>query len=155
MYNFLNDNPSVHLDCVGFVNHPATICQNPLVHAINACLEVDLTGQVVSGSLGTQLYSGIGGQMDFIQGAVWSPGGKGILALSSTAKNISKIVPIIKPGASVSVSNNHVHWIVTEYGAVCLQGKTLRERAKLLISIAHPEHRQALEKAAVERFGPL
>lgn len=86
------------MDDVGWVNHPTTIMQNPLAHAINACLEVDITGQVVSGSLGTTLYSGIGGQMDFIQGAVWSQGGKGIITLASTAKGISKIVPTLKQG---------------------------------------------------------
>jgi acyl-CoA hydrolase len=116
---------------------------------------VDITGQVCSDSIGTKFYSGAGGQIDFIYGASLSQGGKAIIALPSvTNKNVSKIAPALNLGAGVVTTRFHAHWIVTEYGAVNLYGKSLQERAKLLISIAHPDHREALDKAAFERFGP-
>ena len=124
--------------------------------AINSAVEIDLTGQVCADSIGPRQYSGVGGQMDFIRGAALSQGGKPIIAMPSmTRKGISKIVPYLKEGASVTTTRAHVHWVVTEHGAVNLYGKNLRERAKALISIAAPEHRENLEKAAFERFHHL
>jgi hypothetical protein len=116
---------------------------------VNAALEIDLSGQVVADSIGFRIYSGIGGQMDFIRGAALSPGGVPIIALPSTAAGgrVSRIVPMINPGAGVVTTRGHVHWVVTEYGAVDLFGKTLRERAELLVGIAHPDFRVELRKA--------
>ena len=120
--------------------------------AINSAIEVDLTGQVCADSIGHRIYSGIGGQMDFIRGAALSPGGKPIIALPSTAGGgtVSRIVPALKPGAGVVTTRGHVHWVVTEYGAVDLHGLTLRERGEALISIAHPDFRAELRRALVE-----
>lgn len=113
------------------------------------------TGQVCADSLGTTFYSGVGGQIDFIYGASLSQGGKAIIAMpSATNKGISKISPVLNPGGGVVTTRNHIHWFVTEFGAVNLYGKSLQERAKLLISVAHPDHQEALDKAAFERFGP-
>ena len=121
--------------------------------SINSAIEVDITGQVCADSIGTRMYSGVGGQMDFIRGASLSPGGKPIVALTSTTKrNESKISSFLKPGAGVVTTRAHVHYIVTEFGVADLYGKTLRERAKALINIAHPDHREHLEKEAFERF---
>jgi acyl-CoA hydrolase len=125
------------------------IRKNPKVVAINSCLQVDLTGQVCSDSIGHRIYSGIGGQMDFIHGAALSRGGKPIIALPATAAGgkVSRIVPELNPGAGVVTTRGHVHWVVTEFGAVNLHGRTLRERAELLISIAHPDFRGELARA--------
>ena len=121
--------------------------------AVNSCVEVDLTGQVCSDSIGILQYSGVGGQMDFIRGASLSEGGKPVIALPSrTHKGQSRIVPALKPGASVVTTRSHVHWVVTEYGSVNLFGKNLRERAAALIGLAHPDDRESLERAAHERF---
>jgi len=131
------------------------ICRNPKVTAINSAIQVDITGQVCSDSIGTKFYSGVGGQIDFIRGASMSPGGKPIIAMpSQTAKGVSKIAPVLNLGAGVVTTRSNMHWMVTEHGAVNLYGKTLQERAKLLISIAHPDNKEELEKAAFERFGP-
>lgn len=154
LYDFVNDNPLVRLLDITYVNNPAVIQQNPKVVAINSALEIDLTGQVCSDSIGTYQYSGIGGQMDFMRGAAISPGGKPIIALNSTAKNgQSKIVPFLKQGAGVVTTRGHVHYVVTEYGIAYLFGKNLKQRAEALIGIAHPNHREWLSKEVFERFG--
>jgi len=156
LYDFMDDNPLVQMLDVAYVNDTAVICRNPKVTAINSAVEVDLTGQVCADSIGTYQYSGVGGQMDFIRGASLSKGGKPIIALpSTTRKGVSRIVPILKPGAGVVTTRAHVHYIVTEYGAVNLYGKNLRERAEAMISIAHPDHRESLRKDAYDRFNVL
>ena len=131
------------------------IARNPKMTAINSAVQIDLTGQVCADSIGKKFYSGTGGQVDFIYGASLSEGGKAIIAMPSCTKNgVSKIAPTIMEGAGVVTSRAHVHWVVTEYGAVDLYGRSMEERAKLLISIAHPDHREELDRAAFERFGP-
>ncbi|MGK0412814.1 MAG: acyl-CoA hydrolase [Polaribacter sp.] len=153
LYDFIDDNPLVHFKEAGYTNDTSIIQQNPKVTAINSALEIDLTGQICADSIGTYQYSGVGGQMDFIRGASLSKGGKAIIAMPSiTKKGISKITPFLKQGASVTTTRAHVHYVATEYGVVNLFGKSLKERAKLLISIAHPNFREALEKEAHERF---
>lgn len=153
VYDFLDDNPQVALRDIAFVNDPFVIRQNPKVAAINSAIEVDLTGQVCADSIGTRMWSGVGGQMDFMRGAALSEGGKPVIALPSrTAKGISRIVSTLKPGAGVVTTRAHVHWVVTEYGAVNLRGQNLRQRARALISIAHPEDRDELQRSAQERF---
>ncbi|NLN24433.1 MAG: acetyl-CoA hydrolase/transferase family protein [Bacteroidetes bacterium] len=154
LYDFIDDNPSIHFKEAAYTNDTALIRRNPKVTAINSAIEIDLTGQVCADSIGMYQYSGVGGQMDFIRGASLSEGGKPIIAMPSvTNKGISKITPFLKEGASVTTTRAHVHYIVTEYGVVNLYGKGLKERAKALISIAHPDHREMLERAAKERFG--
>ncbi|WP_373513600.1 acetyl-CoA hydrolase/transferase C-terminal domain-containing protein, partial [Persicitalea sp.] len=136
-----------------YTNDTAVIRTNPKVTAINSAIEVDLTGQVCADSIGTRLYSGVGGQMDFIRGASLSKGGKPIIAMPSvTSRGESKIVPLLKPGAGVVTTRAHVHYIVTEYGVANLYGKTMKQRAQALITIAHPDHQEALERDAFERF---
>ena len=153
LYDFVNDNPQVRVMDISYVNDTSVIRQNPKVVAINSAIEIDLTGQVCSDSMGTYQYSGIGGQMDFIRGASLSEGGKPIIALpSQTSSGISRIVPILKEGAGVVTTRGHVHWVVTEYGCVNLFGLGLKQRGKALISIAHPDHRESLERAFHERF---
>lgn len=153
LYDFVDDNPSVMVLNIDYVNDTAVIRQNPKVVAINSAIEVDITGQVCSDSIGTYHYSGIGGQMDFMRGASLSEGGKPIIALpSTTAKGISRIASFLKQGAGVVTTRGHAHYIVTEYGVANLYGKNMRQRAKALIEIAHPNHREVLEKAAFERF---
>ncbi len=154
LYDFVNDNPSIRVMDIGYVNDTSVIRQNPKVTAINSAIEIDLTGQVCSDSIGTFQYSGIGGQMDFIHGASLSEGGKPIIAIpSQTNKGISRIVPFLKEGAGVVTTRGHVHWVVTEYGKVNLFGKSLKQRAKALIEISHPNHKEKLEKAYHNRFG--
>ncbi len=153
LYDFVDDNPIVEFKEASFTNDTVNIRANPKVVAINSAIELDLTGQVCADSIGTYQYSGVGGQMDFIRGAALSKGGKPIIALTSTTrKGESKISPFLKQGASVTTTRAHVHWVVTEYGAVDLFGKDLVQRAKLLTSIAHPDHREALTEAYRERF---
>ncbi|HLV23868.1 MAG TPA: acetyl-CoA hydrolase/transferase C-terminal domain-containing protein [Moheibacter sp.] len=153
VYDFVNDNPSISFMNVSLVNDSGTIRQNPKVVAINSALEVDLTGQICSDSIGTYQYSGIGGQMDFMRGAALSEGGKPIIAIPSvTNKGVSRITPFLKQGAGVVTTRGHAHYIVTEYGIVNLYGKNLEQRSELLISITHPDHREELEKAHFERF---
>lgn len=153
LYDFVDDNPSIKSLDISYVNDPRILSQNPKVTAINSAIEIDITGQVCSDSLGTYQYSGIGGQMDFIRGAALSEGGKPIIALpSNTSKGISRIVPFLKEGAGVVTTRGHVHWVVTEYGAVNLYGLNMERRAKALIKIAHPMHHDVLEKAYRERF---
>lgn len=154
LYDFVNDNPAIRVMDIGYVNDTSIIRQNQKVTAINSALELDLTGQVCADSLGTYQYSGIGGQMDFIHGASLSDGGKPIIALPSiTSSGASRIVPFLKEGAGVVTTRGHIHWVVTEFGIVDLFGKSLKQRARALISIAHPSHREALEQAFCERFG--
>ena len=154
LYDFVDDNPSVHFKEAAYTNDTYLISRNPKVTAINSAIEIDLTGQVCADSLGTRLFSGVGGQMDFIRGATMSEGGKPIFAISSvTNKGLSKITPTLKQGAGVTTTRAHVHFVVTEYGVVNLFGKNLYERAKALVSIAHPDHREILDRAAYDRFG--
>jgi acyl-CoA hydrolase len=155
VYDFIDNNPQVAMMDVGYTNDPFVIAQNPQVTAINSALSVDLTGQVNADSLGTKFFSGVGGQIDFVYGASRSKGGKTIIAMPSvTNKGASKISSVLLPGAGIVTTRNHMHWFVTEYGAVNLYGKSLQERARLIISISHPSHRESLDQAAFERFGP-
>ncbi len=153
LYDYMDDNPLIQmLDCA-YVNDTAVIRRNPKVTAINSAIEIDLTGQVCADSIGTYQYSGVGGQMDFIRGASLSEGGKPVIALpSTTGRGESKLVPFLKQGAGVVTTRAHVHYIVTEYGVANLYGQSLRRRARSLIDIAHPDHREELDKAAYERF---
>lgn len=153
LYDFVDDNPSIAVLGIDYVNDTAVIRTNPKVTAINSAIEVDITGQVCSDSIGTYHYSGVGGQMDFMRGASLSEGGKPIIALpSTTTKGVSRIVSFLKEGAGVVTTRAHAHYIVTEYGVAYLYGKNMRQRAKALIQIAHPNHREELERAAFERF---
>ena len=153
LYDFVDDNPSVMFLNVDYVNDTSVIRTNPKVTAINSAIEVDITGQVCSDSIGTYHFSGVGGQMDFVRGAALSEGGKPIIALPSvTKRGQSRIAAFLKQGAGVVTTRAHAHYVVTEYGIAYVYGKNLRQRAKALIDIAHPNHREALEKAAFERF---
>ncbi len=153
LYDFVNDNPLVRVLDVQYVNDTATIRRNPKVTAINSAIEIDLTGQVCADSIGTRIYSGVGGQMDFIRGAALSEGGKPIIALpSATNKGVSRITCMLKPGAGVVTTRAHVHYVVTEYGIAELHGQSTRQRARQLISIAHPNHRERLEREAYEHL---
>jgi acyl-CoA hydrolase len=153
LYDFVNDNPGIRVMDIAYVNDTSVIRQNPKATAINSAIEIDLTGQVCADSIGVYQYSGIGGQMDFMRGASLSEDGKPIIALpSTTSKGLSRIVPFLKEGAGVVTTRGHVHWVVTEYGIVNLFGKNLKQRAKALIDIAHPNHRQFLSTAFHSRF---
>lgn len=153
-YNFIDNNPIFEFHPQEYVNDPFIIAQNEKMVAINSAIEIDLTGQVCSDSIGTKFYSGIGGQVDFIRGSARSEGGKPIIALPSAAKNgqISRIVPTLKPGAGVVTSRGDVHYVVTEYGVANLHGKTVQERAKALIELAHPDFRDELRQYAKETY---
>jgi len=153
LYDYVDDNPAfVFLD-IDYVNEPFIIRRNPRVVAINSAIEVDLTGQVCADSIGTMQYSGIGGQMDFMRGAALSEGGKPIIAITSrTRKGVSRITPCLKSGAGVVTTRGHVHHIVTEYGRADMFGRNLRQRARSLIDIAHPDDRENLHQACYERF---
>lgn len=156
LYDFVHDNLLLEFHPCDRTNDPGIIRRNPRVVAINAAIEVDLTGQICADSIGHRIYSGIGGQMDFMRGAALSEGGKPIIALPSTASSgkVSRIVSTLKPGAGVVTTRGHVHWVVTEHGAVNLHGRSLRERAEALISIAHPDFRVELrrELAQIRHF---
>ena len=153
LYDFVDDNPSIAFMDVEYVNSPLNIMKNKKMHAINSAIEIDLTGQVCADSIGTFQYSGIGGQMDFMRGAALSEGGKPIMAITSrTKKGLPRIVPYLKQGAGVVTTRGHIHYVCTEYGTAYLYGKNLRQRAKALIEIAHPDDREYLERAAFERF---
>lgn len=155
VYSFIDRNPDVLMREIGYVNDPWNISRNPRVTSINSATEVDLTGQVCADSIGTRIFSGTGGQLDFVRGAAMSEEGVSMIALASrTKKGKTKIVPTLAPGAGVVTPRADVHWIVTEFGAVNLRGRSLQERAKLLISIAHPDDRESLDRAAFDRFGP-
>ena len=154
VYDFVDRNPMVRMREAAYTNDPFRIARNPKVVAINSAIQIDLTGQVCADSLGMRMYSGVGGQLDFIYGASRSEGGRPISAMPSrTTKGVSKIVPVLDPGAGVVTPRSRVHFVATEYGIVDLYGKPLQQRARLLISIAHPECREELERAAFERFG--
>ena len=153
LYDFVDDNPQMRVMDIAYVNDTSVIRRNPKATAINSAIEIDLTGQVCADSIGTYQYSGIGGQMDFVRGASLSEGGKPIIALPSvTSKGESRIVPFLKQGAGVVTTRGHIHWVVTEFGSVNLFGKNLKQRGKALIEIAHPDHREKLQRAYHERF---
>ena len=153
LYDFVDDNPLVHFKEAGYTNDTSIIRQNPKVTAINSAIEIDITGQVCADTIGKYQYSGVGGQMDFIRGASLSKQGKAIFAMpSTTTKGISKITPFLKEGAGVTTTRAHVHYVATEYGVVNLFGKSLKQRAKALISIAHPNFREELEREVFNRF---
>lgn len=155
VYDFIDRNPAVLMKEIAYTNDPRIISRNPGMVSVNSAIEIDLTGQVCADSIGERIYSGTGGQLDFVRGAKLSKGGKAIIAMASrTTKGLTKIVPTLKPGAGVVTPRADVQWVVTEYGAVNLYGKSLHERAKLLISIAHPDDREMLERAAFKRFHP-
>jgi acyl-CoA hydrolase len=154
LYDFVNDNPLVHFKEAAYTNDTAIIRRNPKVTAINSAIEIDLTGQICADTIGNRQYSGVGGQMDFIRGASLSEGGKPIFAMTAaTAKGISKITPYLKQGAGVTTTRAHVHYVVTEYGVADLFGKNLKQRAKALIDIAHPDFKEELNREAFARFG--
>ena len=150
LYNWVHNNPLIEFHRTEYVNDPFVIAKNERMVAVNSAIEVDLTGQACADSIGPKLYSGVGGQLDFIYGAARSKGGVPIISLPSKAKNFSRIVPLLKHGAGVVTSRNHVHYIVTEYGVANLYGKTIRQRALALINIAHPEFRDELTAQAKE-----
>lgn len=153
LYDFVNDNPIVQLKDISYVNDTTIIRRMPRMTAINSAIEIDLTGQVCADSIGHTLFSGVGGQMDFVRGASLSEGGKPIFALPSvTTKGISRIVPALKPGAGVVTTRAHVHYVATEYGIAELYGKTIEERAQALLKIAHPDHRETLSRQWHDRF---
>lgn len=153
LYDYVDDNPEIKVKDIAYTNDTSVIRQNPKVTAINSAIEIDLTGQVCADSIGTFQYSGIGGQMDFMRGASLSEDGKPIIALPSvTSRNESRIVPYLKEGAGVVTTRGHIHWVVTEYGKVDLFGKSLKQRGKALIDIAHPAHREELERSFYERY---
>jgi len=153
VYEFAHDNPAFEIHPVDYTNHPTVVAKNDKMVAINSAIEVDLTGQVCSDSIGTRIYSGFGGQVDFIRGAAQSKGGKPIIALPATTKDTeaSKIVPYLKQGGGVVTTRADVHYVVTEYGVAYLHGKNLRQRAVALINVAAPKFRQDLEKEAKKR----
>ena len=154
LYSFVDDNPQVAFLDIDYVNDTNVIRANPKVVAINSAIEIDITGQVCSDSIGTYQYSGVGGQMDFMRGAALSKGGKPIIALKSiTKEGYSKIVPFLKQGAGVVTTRAHVHYVVTEYGVAYLFGKNLQQRANALLNITHPDHQEELEKEIIQRFG--
>lgn len=151
LYDYVDNNPFVEMRSSDFVNDVSIIKQNPRMVAINSAIEVDVTGQVCADSIGTKMYSGVGGQMDFIRGASLSEGGKAIIALPSvTKKGLSRIVPTLKAGAGVVTTRAHIHYVVTEFGVANLYGKTIQQRVKALVDVAHPDHREALDKAYFE-----
>ena len=153
LYDYVDDNPAFNFLDIDYVNDPHIIRRNDRMVAINSAIEIDITGQVCSDSIGIYQFSGVGGQMDFMRGAALSEGGKPIIAMPSrTHKGVSRIVSYLKPGAGVVTTRAHVHYVVTEYGIAYLFGKNLRERAKSLISIAHPDDREELERNCFERF---
>lgn len=154
LYDLMDHNPDMIFRDVAWTNDPFRIAQNPRVVSINSCLEIDLTGQVCADSIGERIFSGVGGQHDFVYGASRSEGGISFLAMTATTnKGLNKIKPILTPGAGVVTTRFQTNYIVTEYGAVDLRGKDLAQRARLLISIAAPQFREELDKAAAARFG--
>ena len=151
LYEYVDDNPFVEMRTCDYVNDVDIIKLNPRMVAINSAIEVDVTGQVCADSIGSKMYSGVGGQMDFIRAASLSEGGKAIIALPSvTKRGVSRIVPSLKPGAGVVTTRAHVHYIITEYGIANLYGKTIKERVKALVNIAHPDHREELDRGYYE-----
>ena len=154
IYNFIDNNPQVLMKDVEYTNDPFIIAQQPKMTSVNSAIQIDLSGQVCADSLGDKIYSGVGGQIDFVYGSSRAKGGKAIIAMpSTTRKGINKIVPALDLGSGAVTTRNHIHWFITEYGAVNLYGKSLQERAKLIISVAHPQFQEELEEAAFKRFG--
>ena len=154
LYDFMDDNPEIEMNDIAYVNDTAVIRQNPKVTAINSAIEIDITGQVCADSIGSRMFSGVGGQMDFMRGAALSMGGKPIIAVTSTThKGVSKIVPMLKQGAGVVTTRAHARFVATEYGVAELFGRNLKQRAQSLRDVAHPDHREDLDKAIFERFG--
>lgn len=153
LYEYVDNNPHFEIHPCNYTNDPFVIAKNQKMVAINSAIEVDITGQVCADSIGTRIYSGFGGQLDFVRGAAYAKGGKPIIALRSTAKSdsLSRIVPMLKPGAGVVTTRADVHYVVTEYGVAYLHGKNLRGRARAMIDIAHPKYRESLEKFAWEQ----
>ncbi len=152
LYEYVDDNPFIEMKAADYTNSVAIIMQNPKMVSINSAIEVDVTGQVCADSIGMRMYSGVGGQMDFIRGASISEGGKPIIALPSvTNKGRSRIVPFLQPGAGVVTTRAHVHYVVTEYGVANLYGKTIKQRIKALVNIAHPDHRENIERHYFEK----
>ena len=152
LYDYVDDNPFIEMRSCDYVNDTSVIRQNPRMVAINSAIQVDVTGQVCADSIGSKMYSGVGGQMDFIRGASLSEGGKAIIALPSrTNKGVSRIVPSLYPGAGVVTTRSHVQYIITEYGVANLYGKTIRDRVKALVNIAHPDDREAIERQYFEQ----
>jgi 4-hydroxybutyrate CoA-transferase len=153
LYEYVDNNPYFEVHPVDYTNDPFIIAQNEKMVAINSAIEVDLTGQVCADSIGTKIYSGFGGQLDFIRGASYSKGGKPIIALPSTAKNdtVSRIVPVLKYGAGVVTTRADIHYLVTEHGIAYLHGKNLRQRVGEIIKISHPKFREELERFAREQ----
>ena len=152
LYEFVDNNPIIELHPTDYVNDPFNIARNDKMVSINSALAVDLTGQVCADSIGTRLYSGVGGQLDFVRGAARSKGGMPIIAFLSTARDdtVSRIVPTLQPGSGVITTRNDVHFVATEYGVASLHGHTIRQRAQALINIAHPRFREDLTKSARE-----
>jgi acyl-CoA hydrolase len=154
LYDFMDNNPEIEMRDIAYVNDTAIIRQNPKATAINSAIEVDLTGQVCADSIGPRMYSGVGGQMDFMRGSALSPGGKPIIAITSTTgRGVSKIVPMLKQGAGVVTTRAHARYVATEFGIAELFGRNLKQRAQALRDIAHPDSREELDKAIFERFG--
>ncbi len=154
LYSYINNNPSVAMHPVDYTNNPLIACKNDNLIAINSCIQVDLTGQVTAETIGTAQFSGAGGQVDFVRGANLSQGGKAVIAIPSTASHgrISRIAPVMDLGSAVTTSRYEVDYIVTEYGAASLKGRTLNERAEALIAIAHPDFRESLRQQWLKRF---
>ena len=154
LFHFLDHNPAVEMHPIEYVNNPSVIAQNDNMVSVNSCLQVDLQGQVVSDTIGLTQFSGVGGQVDFVRGATMSKGGRSIIAMPSTAKGgtVSRIVPVITEYSAVTTTRNDVNYIVTEYGIAQLKGKTMKDRARALIMIAHPNFREALCNDFLERF---
>ena len=154
LYDFMDNNPEIQMRDIAYVNDTSIIRQNPKATAINSAIEIDITGQVCADSIGPKMFSGVGGQMDFMRGAALSKGGKPIIAISSqTLKGVSKITPMLKQGAGVVTTRAHARFVATEYGVAELFGRNLKQRAIALRDIAHPNHREDLDKAIFERFG--
>jgi len=151
LYDYIDDNPFIEMRDVSFVNDVRVIRKNKNMVAINSAIEVDLSGQICADSIGTKIYSGVGGQMDYVRAASLSEGGKAIIALpSTTKKGISRIVPYLKKGAGVVTTRAHVQYVITEYGVADLYGKTIKQRVKELVNIAHPDHRENIEREYFE-----
>jgi len=150
LYDFADNNPMLEMRPADYTNNAGVIVRLDNMVAINSAIEIDLTGQVCAESIGSAIYSGVGGQVDFMRGAALSSGGKPVIALNATAKgsSVSRIVPVLQPGAGVTTSRAHVHYVVTEFGIVNLHGLDLGERARALIGLAHPKFREELESAA-------
>ena len=148
LYDFAHNNPELEMHPVNYTNNPAVVCQNQKMISINSCVQIDLMGQINSETIGTKQFSGVGGQVDFVRGASMCPDGKSIIAIPSTAKKgtVSRIVPKLDDGSAVTTSRNDVNYVVTEFGVADLRGKTLKQRAEALISIAHPDFRDDLKK---------